>query len=341
MFTKKQTIEANPVINSRVHSDLIVHNMPSPSRLKGSVSRSATMSLNFSSGQPSKPANNSKLLGLVIIIGGFIFIGILIYLSYRFIIYPSSTTSLSSSQTGPATSTPAADQTPAATPVNNLSATSSLDLSSLAPQALDAATSTIPTSSDLLNATASAPVILDSDNDGLNDEEEAVLGTSATLADSDKDAYSDLAELTSGHNPIGSGTLKDEVNLTVYNNKSLLYSLVYPKIWPVKSLNDGNTIIFNTPDESLIQVSVQDNTNKASILSWYQESFPNVTLSYDKLKNSDSWEGIMGEDGLNFYLTDKKRNNIWVFSYIPAVEQRVAYPNIFKMMINSLVISSK
>jgi len=52
----------------------------------------------------------------------------------------------------------------------------------------------------------------------------------------------------------------------------------------------------------------------------------------------DRWEGIAGDDGLNFYLTDQERQFIYVISYIPSDERRLAYPNIFQLMINSLQI---
>jgi len=46
----------------------------------------------------------------------------------------------------------------------------------------------------------------------------------------------------------------------------------------------------------------------------------------------------MGENGLNFYLTDKKKTNIFVVSYISATADRLAYPDIFQLLINSLLI---
>lgn len=87
-----------------------------------------------------------------------------------------------------------------------------------------------------------------------------------------------------------------------------------------------------------MQVSVQDNSDHQSILGWYNNSFPDVTITYDKLKTTENWDGIFGKDNLNFYLTDKKRNNIYVVSYLPAVAGRLAYPNIFQLMVNSLLI---
>lgn len=48
---------------------------------------------------------------------------------------------------------------------------------------------------------------IDSDNDGLNDRLEDALGTRSDQADSDSDGWSDLTELKTGNNPLGSGLL--------------------------------------------------------------------------------------------------------------------------------------
>lgn len=45
-------------------------------------------------------------------------------------------------------------------------------------------------------------VFLDSDQDGLTDQEEKALGTNPNMADTDGDGYSDGAEIKSGYNPL-------------------------------------------------------------------------------------------------------------------------------------------
>jgi hypothetical protein len=345
MFIKKQPIVKSQNINAEMHRDMIVHNMPSPHRFRPTNQpEHSTMSLSFSGAQPNRPKSNFKVWGGVIMLSGLVLIGLLVYLSYKFIISPSaqsptavaiSTTTLNSVVVTPTSSE-------SAVPISV--ATTSLDLSSLASSTVTVATATsalvTTTTSDSVGEASSSSVaaILDSDHDGLTDEEELVLGTSATSTDSDGDTFSDLAELTSGYNPAGTGKLVNNKNLATYTSKIPSLSLLYPKAWQVKSLNNGATIIFTAPDESLIQISVQDNPTKATILSWYGDTFPNSSVTYDKLKDTATWEGIAGTDGLNYYLTDKKRSQIIIFSYIPAVEQRVAYPHILQLMIDSLVL---
>lgn len=353
---QNQTAEAQSEEEAQLNQDLIVHNMPSQARLSGSPADSPASSntgsdLLTAAGFSSPPAAklNFKAVGLIIIVGGLIFIAGLVYLSYRFIIKPTA------SQNKPVATAPAvpvapektvATATPAASPI---AVPTTADLSTVTPMILDLATTTTTTTTtttingimneeltglDVINL----PPLIDSDNDGLNDDEEALLGTNANSIDSDADTYSDVTELAEAYNPAGSGKLSANTNLAKYANESVGYEILYPKNWPIKSLNNDATVIFTASDDSLIQISVQENSDKAGILSWYENSFPNVTITYDKLKSTDNWDGIMGENRLNFYLTDKKHNNIFVISCIPSVDDRVAYPNIFKLMINSLVI---
>jgi hypothetical protein len=211
-----------------------------------------------------------------------------------------------------------------------------------APVAVDLATTTATTtatstlSTDNRASNISAPA--DTDGDGLNDLEEAVLGTSATSSDTNHNSYTDLVEVLNNHNPLGAGLLSADPNLATYADKTVGYTILYPKAWPTQSVNNDATIIFTAPDNSLIQVSMQSNTTQADILTWYEGLFPNVTVGYDQIQSTATWDGIMGADNLNFYLTDKKHANVLVVSYIPAVTGNITYPNIFKMMINSLVI---
>lgn len=51
------------------------------------------------------------------------------------------------------------------------------------------------------------PVGTDTDSDGIPDEAESSLGTSATSSDTDADGYSDKDELLRGFNPLGAGNL--------------------------------------------------------------------------------------------------------------------------------------
>lgn len=316
--------------------DLIIHNMPSHSRLSGASSNSQALS-SGGFALPPAPRRNFQMVGLIIIAASFIFISGLAYFSYVFIIKPAANNNQEIVNTPAVVSSPATT-TPAA-PISPVSEVPTNDLSVVAPAAVDLATSSAAaTSTGIVVTGTTLPPLVDSDNDGLNDEEEMILGTAATSSDTNANTYSDLTEINNNYNPTGAGRLAAAASLAQYTDPNLGYRLLYPKNWPVQSANNGATIIFAAPDESLIQIYAQDNPEKAGILSWYEESFPGATPSYDKLKSAATWDGIISEDKLNFYLTDKKHDNILVVSYVPAVTGRIAYPNIFQLMFNSLLL---
>jgi len=343
---KNKKLNNDQELATKVNQDLIVRNMPSLARTSNPISVSPSDFEGQTTGGTlsnlGQPKHNFKMVGLIIIGGGLLLIGGLVYLSYIYIIKPQA-------NKAPAVLVESEPTKSIVDTINEMQATTSEPI-------IIATTSevAVATTSDLATTTASSslvmneelngkqntdlPPLLDSDADGLNDEEEAVLGTNAQLVDSNNNTYSDLTEINNNYDPAGKGKISGNANLIKYNNKTIGYEILYPKNWTPKSLNDDSTIVFTAPDDSIIQISVQENTERQSILGWYGNAFPDVVVTYDKLKTVDNWDGIMGDDGLNFYLTDKKHKNIYVISYLPAINERLSFPNIFKLMINSLVI---
>lgn len=322
-------------------SDLIVHNMPPASRPLTAAAASKKISPAAGSSPGLKPRNDFKLAGILVIAGGAVFIAVLFYLSYIFIIKPTAKKNVPANNV-PVVSSPVAPTAGPEEVVNNPvpgEDNPAITLGTATATEVSVATATImeTTSSSTASSSLTEELIplVDSDNDGINDEEEAVFGSDPKLADTNNNSYSDLTEILNNYNPTGSGRLGANANLAAFSSQSLGYSLLVPKVWPVKSLNNDSTVLFTAPDESLIQISLQDNTNKQSILSWYGDSFPADSVTYDRLKSAPTWDGVMAADGFNFYLTDKKRKSVFIISYIPASDDRVVYPNVFKMIVNS------
>lgn len=340
---KKINIAGQEELANKVNQDLVVRNMPNVSRLSGMSSTVLNVTNQSDSNTLSgidKPKHNFKAVGLFIIIGGFILIGAMVYLSYIYIIKPQVKT------TTPVVVTPTPEQVPAitetiATTTEEVTVATTSLIATVTPTTLDLASSTATSSIDLDQTriqNSNVTPLVDTDNDGLSDEEEAVLGTNPNNADSNGNTYNDLTEINNNYDPAGTGKIETNANLTKYVNKTIGYEIIYPKSWEAKSLGSDTTITFTAPDDSIMQVSVQDNSDHQTISAWYTNSFPDTTITYDKLKSTATWDGIMGTDGLNFYATDKKHKNIYVISYIPAIDGRLAYPNIFKIMINSFLV---
>lgn len=345
MFKKgEKKVKDNPVVE-KVDQDLIVHNMPSRSRL-GSASPSKTEQRNqFLNPQPSQ-SSNVKAVGGVIIGVGIVFVIILIYLSYRFVIKPqvspqpivktTPTTSVDNSTSTEETAQVATSTTVETTDPESISLNEEdLDLDNIKE---DDEGFVLPEEGSIFDDYVWAP-ILDSDGDGLTDEEELSLGTNPNEIDTDQDGYLDLAEIQSGYDPAGSGRLEDSQFISRYQNNNLNYSFLYPNSWIVRDNNTDYLTIVTAPDNSLIQVSVSENISGQSILDWYQTTVAKGEISQDKIKTGDFGEGVMGEEDLHFYITDSNKQYIYIVSYIPAASQRLAYPNIFQMIINSLSLN--
>jgi len=347
MFGKKPVaqIEDNkPKV--KVDQDLIVHNMPHRSRFSTapSMKRSVNSGNEFL-GAPAKNPHNFKVVGGLIIGLGIIFIGTLVYLSYRFIIKPQAEPApLTRQEPVPVESVtePEIDlaivDIATSTPIEGSEA-GIVDLEPAETIGSENDIDILMPEEGIRSPETTWQPILDSDGDGLTDDEEIALGTNPNEIDTDQDGYLDLAEIKSGYDPSGSGRLADNKNIARYQGEVGKYTLLYPVAWNIRTLNNGYTAIISAPDNSLMQISVQENPRIQDISSWYQDTFPGEGPSYGRLKNGSGWEGIMGENGLNFYLTDQSRQNIYVISYIPAISGRLAYPNIFQMLIDSFQLN--
>ena len=345
MFSKNKKLKQESEKKITFGPDFVVRNMPKPKLLSGQSFR--RMDPEVSQTNQSLTATESKKsfkkIGLLIISGGVIIIIILVYLSYRFVIKPSAQgtpnlTGTTLENNIIPIAQPASSSIPAALiPEVIVASSSAVDLinNSSSTDYLEEGSSSTP---DFL--LTPAPV-LDSDVDGLNDDEEVILGTNSNSSDSDGDTYEDLAELNNNYNPAGAGQLNNNLNLREYRSPVSGYQILYPKNWEQTAYDDGRTVVFKALDDSLVQISLQANDAQQSIVGWYGSAFPSSLITYDKLKNFSNWEGISGDDDLNFYLTDEGRQYIYVISYILADDRRLAYPNIFQLMINSLRIENQ
>lgn len=175
---------------------------------------------------------------------------------------------------------------------------------------------------------------VDTDIDGLNDEEESLLGTSQINVDTDGDGYDDLTELINLYNPSGSGDISNNQNIDRYSNNLFPYSIFYPKKFEIKALSDGSSVIFLISDDSFMQVLVEKNEDKKDIASWYFSRFFEVVNS-DSIINKDVWSGVYSPDFYSFYLTDEKKENVYSIIYSFPENKAATYYNVFRMMINS------
>lgn len=342
----KQTADNESELMIKIDQDLLVHNMPDLGRSnkirKDIETINAAQSNSGLVMQLDRPTSKHQKIGLLIISSGIILIGALIYISYLFIIKPS----LSNDKQ---ILGQVADNQILNIDKNNIAEQITIENSGIVmesdPIIIDLvieeeiATTTELMAEELSNLEAIEwPPLVDTDNDGLYDNEEIVLGTDINNVDTNNNTFPDLLEIFNNYNPAGEGKLEDNSNLARYKDNFFDYELLYPKDWEFSVLSDNQVLVFNTPDDSIIQISIQENLNKDDIYDWYLNLFPDQLVSYDRMKIKNTWKGVESLDSLNVYLTGSSQKNIFTISYIPAASGRVAYTNIFKLMVDSLIL---
>ena len=335
---KKKTAETEEDnVKDKVERELIVHNMPSQDKIVGSPHNpesAGQVSLSVESGKKKKDV---KVIGVLIIVFGFIVIGLIVFLTYRFVIAPNV------DRPEPEAVTPVEEVVSDDIDDREDGVELTQDGSEIIVEEVEEEPDNIEVEEDMedepMNEEFSGidekdlPPLLDSDEDGLYDEEEILLGTSIFLVDSDGDGYSDLEEVQNNYNPTGPGRLIESDYISEFSDQSFGFSFLYPSAWEPTVSSD--LIFFEESDGSLFQLALMENYDKSGILSWYENNFSDDDVLYENLISKDGLEAIISENGLNVYITNEARTNIYAFSYIPISQHRLTYINIFEMMYNS------
>ena len=179
---------------------------------------------------------------------------------------------------------------------------------------------------------------VDTDQDGLTDTEEMLFGSNVNETDTDEDGYEDLSEVLNLYDPNGKGKIYDNKNIEKYTNSKFSYSLYYPNVWLVDEVDEQNSIIFRLGKNQFIQIIVQANEDKQKIEEWYKSQFEVNAIDENLMINKQNWLGIKSEDGLIVYLAGPENNNIITVTYNLGLDDTLYYKNIFEMMVNSLEI---
>jgi hypothetical protein len=142
------------------------------------------------------------------------------------------------------------------------------------PQGIDAAATPPLTPGTPRQVTPPSPTA-DSDQDGLTDTEEPLLGADPKKLDTDGDTYADGAEVAAGFDPaVASGARLDRSSsLSLYQNERFGYNLRYPKGWLARATDkEGTEVVFTGTDASeFVEVLVVDNPEKLSASVWYSK----------------------------------------------------------------------
>ncbi|MDD4271586.1 MAG: hypothetical protein PHF50_02165 [Patescibacteria group bacterium] len=285
--------------------------------------------------QPVKE-DSAKTTGFIIIISGVVFLLVASAVLYYFLFRKPSVTITQEPTLTEENSLTETEANQAALSSDGLTATGT-GMATLPIGNEGAATTTATTTTETIpeETELSLRVGADSDNDGLTNAEELIFNTVSTVADTDGDGYTDGSELINLYNPAGAGKLTASTSISLYENKTFNYDLLYPAIWQI-SINGGDdSLMFRTGDNQFVQIIVQPNVNKQTLDEWYIEQIGVFTISETDRISGANWQGLKTPDGLNVYLMDKKQNYIFSLTYNPGDQKVLEYFNIFQMMVKS------
>lgn len=176
----------------------------------------------------------------------------------------------------------------------------------------------------------------DTDNDGLTDTEEAMLGTIANLRDSDSDGYDDYSEFLGLYNPAGSGSLITNQNIEKYTNIKNGYTLYYLKKMTVENAGGSeDSVIFSFFDGQMIQIVAEPNVEKLSLEDWYKKQFGVSFIEEGQRLYKKGWTGIRSEDGLTVYLVNPASDKVFSLNYNINTDNKLSRKAFFDMMVNS------
>lgn len=277
--------------------------------------------------------SSAKNTGLLILVGGTILIIVSLALLYFFVLKSDSgavvknETTINTEKTTPKT---VEKESKPIVPESETIATTSSGLS-----VEEGAT----TADEQLVIPKTAQEAEDADKDGLSDKEELIFGSNSNLSDSDGDGYSDLSEVLNLYNPAGSGKLENSLVMTKYENNAFGYKLIYPTAWSFGKVGGDDSVVFTSDDNQFVQIISQPNERGISIEEWFNEQQSSTTPvpSFRKIF-TDSWQGIVSEDGLVVYITDLNQGNIFVIAYSSGVVDSLDYRNIFNLIVKSFSV---
>lgn len=209
----------------------------------------------------------------------------------------------------------------------------------------DQSLATSTSSTATVTPAVSLPILSrDTDNDGLTDLEEGIIGTSPSRPDTDGDGYLDGTEWTSGYSPVALGggeenKLKNApfiVTLrTTFDEDN--FTLLYLKDWSAVLATATKQAVITANTGEIVKISVKNNTDRVSATDWFLTANPGADISQLKTVTSNTdISGIIAPDGLSAYLTDARMEKLYIFEYLLDRDSEFRYPNFFRLMMESI-----
>lgn len=341
MFKKNKKPETDKKqdnqIEEKISHDFVTHNMPESRLFSGQTFSNQS---NNSKKDPSiSDKNDHRKTGLLIIGGGIILVIALLFFGYFYFIKPNVKQPIApvkeTDQTFTATSTEASSSIEEVATTTVEAVATSTPLISTSTEAIASSSDSIMPEETPIASTTVTVSKVDTDADGLTDDEERITGTDPNKADTDNDGYSDIAELESGYDPLVPGKKVASTSAMLPYKIDSRATVIYPSSWEPTKNDANNVVVFTDSDQAFIQIIYQDNTKKLSPNDWFNEQFTGLTPG--EAINGQTMQGFFSKDGLAAYVFSRDLKKVYSFSCSPLAANTNSVV-LFHLMVKTMVI---
>ena len=173
---------------------------------------------------------------------------------------------------------------------------------------------------------------LDSDEDGLTNSEESLLGTDPNSLDSDGDGYDDMSEINNGYDPASKGTmLQDSSHLDKLSIGAL--NTIMPVSWSKKPGISGSVVI-ETGTPASITINNDPYSESKPLIDWLITKYPGTTSAdFEMGANKSGADVVYSKDKATAWLL--KGNTIYTFRYATNGSSTLDFQKIFTIMVEN------
>lgn len=187
---------------------------------------------------------------------------------------------------------------------------------------------------------AAEPVsAVDTDKDGLTDNEEEQLYRSQRLVpDTDGDGFLDGAEVTGGYSPIAANaTLLDSGLANTYEHPSLGYRVVYPAAWIARPGDDLSTVVFQSSTREQVTVRAQELPSGQGFIDWYIAQHPGSDPNaLESITTRSGLRGIRVRGERAYYVYDDARpGRVYILTHALNGVTTVSFDATFQLMVQT------
>ncbi|MBD3281176.1 hypothetical protein GF391_00330 [Candidatus Uhrbacteria bacterium] len=177
---------------------------------------------------------------------------------------------------------------------------------------------------------------VDSDNDGLTNSEELLLGSDPNVTDSDGDGFADGSEVENGYDPAAPDTaLAVSNNMKTEKIGTTVFAM--PAAWRRNSGPDGAVIVY-TGTPANIEISTQNYTGASGLLTWLVNKKQGTSVTdYESGSNMNGAEVVYSSDRLTAWLL--MDNTVYTLNYKANGAATLDFLSIFEYMLKSATLA--